>query len=89
MMAERIPAFDTMTPPRDKGDSPLKALLPAPLKPHAKKIGVAFCAVMALLLFGLIFGFGVLVNWFIGIVFLVVFMAAWVFISDFFTKMNR
>jgi hypothetical protein len=67
----------------------LEGVLPKSLKPHTSKIFVALAIVIVLILLGLFFGFRFLVAWFLGTVFLIVFMAAWVVISEFFKKIDN
>jgi hypothetical protein len=67
----------------------LEGLLPKPLKPHTFKIFLALVVIVALIVLGLVLGFRFLFIWFLGTLFLIVFMAAWVVISEFFKKIDK
>jgi hypothetical protein len=67
----------------------LKDLLPKALKPHTSKIVGALAVLVALILLGSFLGFRFLFIWFLGTLFLIVFMAAWVVISEFLKKIDK
>ena len=67
----------------------LEDLLPKALKPYASKIFIALTVLVAFILLGSAFGFRFLFIWFTGTLFLIVFMAAWVVISEFFKKIDK
>lgn len=67
----------------------LEDLLPKSLKPYTSKIFIALAFIIALILSGLVFGFRFLFIWFLGTLFLIMFMAAWVVISAFLNKIDK
>jgi fatty-acid desaturase len=67
----------------------LEDLLPTPLKPYTSKIFVVVAVITVLFLMGLAFGFRFLLIWFLGTLFLIIFMTAWVIVSEFFKKLSK
>jgi hypothetical protein len=78
-----------MTQSIEKAIARLENLLPNGLKPHATRIFFTFSIIAVFVFLGFLFGFRFLVNWLVGTVFLVLFMTAWVVISEFLKKMNK
>ena len=67
----------------------LEGLLPSPLKPHTFKVFLAIAIIVALMLCGVAFGFRWILMWFLGTLFLIVFMAVWVILSEVFRKLRE
>ena len=67
----------------------LEGLLPKLLKTHTSKVLLVLAIIVVLILLGLAFGFRFLIAWFLGTLFLIVFMSAWVIISEFFKKIDK